>query len=154
MAESLVNKRILGIDYGKRFVGVAISDPLNVTALPHSVIERPRPNKQRRLIAALKEICDDNSISCVVVGLPKNLDGSENERCEYTYEFCKLLHKRIDLPIYLWDERLTTIEADNALMEMNVKDVKAHSDEVAATLILQDFLAAIKNNGVKEPYLG
>ena len=155
MEESTLNNRILGIDYGKKYVGVAMSDPLLVTAQPLCTIERINPRKQRKLLAELSGICSRHEAGSVVIGLPKNLDGTENIRCEFTYEFAELLFKRIDIPIYLWDERLTTKASDKELEFLGVsgKNRKSYSDEMAAVLILQGYLDSIKNNAGIEPYL-
>lgn len=154
MEESLLtNHRILGIDFGKKFVGIAISDSFLVIANSHSTIERKRPDKLRSTLASISSICQEENVNKIVVGLPKNLDGSENERCRFTYEFVEALFNRTNIPIYLWDERLTTVSANSELEFMGVKDKKSKSDELAAAFILQGFLDSIKNGVESTPYI-
>ena len=150
------NSRVLGIDYGKRYVGVAISDPLSITAQGLCTIYRKRADKQRQTLSSLSSICEEYSVSSIVIGLPKNLDGSENERCEHTYDFAALLHKKTGLPIYLWDERLTTVAGDREMDFLGIKnkDKKSHSDELAAMMILQGFMDSNAMGVAKTPYLG
>ncbi len=155
MEKSTLSSRILGIDYGKKYVGVAMSDSLLITAQPLCTIERINPTKQRKLLAKIAEICNEHGVDSIVIGLPKNLDGTENVRCEFTYEFANLLFKRVNIPIYLWDERLTTTASDRELDFLGVADrnKKNFSDEMAAVFILQGYLNSIKNNVDIKPYL-
>lgn len=133
-------KRILGIDYGKRYVGVAISDPLMLTAQGLEIIERSKPNKQRRTLARLAEICMQYDVEEIVIGYPLNMDGGSNERCELTKEFADLLYARTHIRTYLLDERLTTQSSQRALDLLGKKDTKAYIDEMSAMMILQSFL--------------
>ncbi|SDB08104.1 putative holliday junction resolvase [Pseudobutyrivibrio sp. YE44] len=134
--------RILGLDYGTKTVGVAISDPLLLTAQELETITRQRPSALRHTLVRIKEICDEYQVEKIILGYPRNMDDSEGFRCEETLEFKKLLEKRVDIPIELLDERLTTMYADEILEESGVarKDRKKVIDQIAAAIILQDFL--------------
>ncbi len=134
--------RILGLDYGTKTVGVAISDPLLLTAQELETIVRKRPNALRHTLVRIQEICDEYKVEKIILGYPRNMDDSEGFRCEETLEFKKLLEKRIDIPIELLDERLTTVYADEILEESGVakKDRKKVIDQIAAAIILQDYL--------------
>ena len=134
--------RILGLDYGTKTVGVAISDPLLLTAQELETIVRKRPNALRHTLVRSQEICDEYKVEKIILGYPRNMDDSEGFRCEETLEFKKLLEKRVDIPIELVDERLTTMYADEILEESGVakKDRKKVIDQIAAAIILQDYL--------------
>ena len=134
--------RILGLDYGTKTVGVAISDPLLLTAQELETIVRKRPNALRHTLVRIQEICDEYKVEKIILGYPRNMDDSEGFRCEETLEFKKLLEKRVDIPIELLDERLTTVYADEILEESGVakKDRKKVIDQIAAAIILQDYL--------------
>lgn len=134
--------RILGLDYGTKTVGVAISDPLLLTAQELETITRQRASALRHTLVRIKEICDEYQVEKIILGYPRNMDDSEGFRCEETLEFKKLLEKRVDIPIELLDERLTTVYADEILEESGVakKDRKKVIDQIAAAIILQDYL--------------
>ncbi|MDC7279655.1 Holliday junction resolvase RuvX [Butyrivibrio fibrisolvens] len=134
--------RILGLDYGTKTVGVAISDPLLLTAQEFETITRERASALRHTLVRIKEICEEYQIEKIVLGYPRNMDDSEGFRCEDTLEFKKLLEKRVTIPIELVDERLTTVYADEILEESGVakKDRKKVIDQIAAAIILQDYL--------------
>lgn len=154
MEESVVTEnRILGIDYGKKYVGLAISDPLLITAQGLETVERKRPDKLRSTIAEIRRVCEVYGVVSIVIGLPKNLDGTENIRCEFTREFADILFEKIGIPIYLWDERLTTVSSDKELEFLGIKNKKSFSDEMAAMMILQGYLDSKKNGVICTPYL-
>ncbi|SES67520.1 MULTISPECIES: Holliday junction resolvase RuvX [Pseudobutyrivibrio] len=134
--------RILGLDYGTKTVGVAISDPLLLTAQELETITRDRASKLRHTLVRIKELCDEYQVSTIVLGYPLNMDDTEGFRCEDTIKFKELLEKRVDIPIVLIDERLTTMYADEILEESGVdkKDRKKFIDQIAAAIILQDYL--------------
>ena len=135
--------RILGLDYGSKTVGVAISDPLLLMAQELETIVRERPNALRHTLVRIKDICHEYEVERIVLGYPLNMDDTEGFRCEDTLEFKQLLEKRIpDIPIVLLDERLTTMMADDILAESGVdkKDRKKYIDQIAAAIILQDYL--------------
>ena len=134
--------RILGLDYGTKTVGVAISDPLLLTAQEFETITRERASALRHTLVRIKEICEEYQVERIILGYPRNMDDSEGFRCEDTLEFKKLLEKRVDIPIELMDERLTTVYADEILEESGVakSERKKYIDQIAAAIILQDYL--------------
>ena len=134
--------RLLGLDYGERTVGVAVSDPLGLGATGVEVIRRKKPSKLRRTLSRIGELIEHYNIGGLVVGLPLNIDGTEGIRCERTKEFGRALEQRFLLPVVYWDERLTTVEAYEIMEEAGTDRSKWDScvDEVAAMVILQDYL--------------
>jgi len=134
--------RILGLDYGTKTVGVALSDPLLLTAQEFETITRERASALRHTLVRIKEICEEYDVELIVLGYPRNMDDTEGFRCEDTLKFKGLLEKRVDIPIVLLDERLTTVYADEILEESGVakKDRKKVIDQIAAAIILQDYL--------------
>ena len=136
--------RIMGLDFGSKTVGVAVSDPLGITAQGVEIIRRKSPNKLRQTLARMEELIREYGVEELVLGYPKNMNGTEGERCEKTKEFKELLEKRTGLPVALWDERLTTVAADRAMMEAGLgrMERKEHVDELAAVFILQGYMAA------------
>jgi len=134
--------RIMGLDYGSKTIGVAISDSLGLTAQPFETIERDKENKLRRSLARIAKIVEENNIKEIVVGLPINMNGKSNERVAFTMEFVEKLKKRVDVPIVMQDERLTTVEADEILDESGVKkeNRKQFIDMVAAGIILREYM--------------
>lgn len=142
--------RILGLDFGTKTVGVAVSDELLITAQGVEIIRRKAPTKLRQTLARIDELVGEYGVEKIVLGYPKNMNNTEGERCEKTQEFKEMLEKRTGLEVVLWDERLTTVSADNAMMEMGIRreNRKEYVDEIAAIFILQgylDFLANQKN---------
>ena len=140
--------RILGLDYGSVTVGVAVSDPLGITAQGVETITRPAENKLRRTLARIGELAEAYQAEKIVLGFPKNMNNTVGERGERTLEFQKQLERRTGLPVLLWDERLTTAAADRALMEAGVRreNRKEVIDQMAAVLILQSYLDSVRNN--------
>ena len=141
--------RILGLDYGSKTVGVAVCDPLGITAQGVETITRKEENKLRRTLARIETLIEEYQIESIVLGYPKNMDDSIGERAKKTEEFKAMLERRTGLPVILQDERLTTIAADEILEESGVskKERKKVIDKIAATIILQDFMS---NRGEKE----
>ncbi|RKI41380.1 Holliday junction resolvase RuvX [bacterium D16-51] len=140
--------RIMGLDYGAKTVGVAVSDELLLTAQPVETIKRDRETKLRKTLARIEELMEEYDVEKVVVGLPKKLNNEEGERCEKTREFAQMVHQRSGLEVIFWDERLTTVLADAALAEGSValKDRKEYIDKIAASLILKSYLESIAGN--------
>ncbi|MBQ2643161.1 MAG: Holliday junction resolvase RuvX [Eubacterium sp.] len=136
--------RILGLDFGSKTVGVAITDPLGLTAQGLEVIRRDRPNKLRKTIARIEEIIGEYEVGKIVMGMPLNMDGTEGERAELTKEFAEKLKKRCELDIEFQDERLTTVEAYEIMEQTGTKNKEDIVDEVAAVVILEDYMAANK----------
>ena len=142
-----MKERIMGLDYGSKTIGVAISDALGLTAQLLETIERSGENKLRRSLARIAEIVREKDIKKIVVGLPINMDGRSGERAALTLEFVEKLKLRVDIPIVMQDERLTTVEADEILDESGVKkqDRKQFIDQIAAGIILKEYME--KENG-------
>ena len=134
--------RILGLDFGSKTVGVAVSDALLLTAQGVEIIRRQSPNKLRQTLARIEEIIKEYEVDRIVLGYPKNMNNTEGDRCEKTTEFKEMLERRTGLSVILWDERLTTVAADNYMMESGVRreDRKKYVDEIAAIFILQGYL--------------
>ena len=139
--------RILGLDFGTKTVGVAVSDPLLITAQGVEIVRRKAPNKLRQTLARIDEIIQEYEVEKIVLGYPKNMNNTEGERCERTKEFKEMLEKRTGLEVILWDERLTTVAADNSMMEMGIRreNRKDYVDEIAAIFILQGYLDYLAN---------
>ena len=139
--------RILGLDYGSKTVGVAVSDPLGLTAQRVETIWRKQENKLRRTLARIEELAAEYGVERIVVGLPKNMNNTMGERAEKTLEFREMLEKRTGLPIVMWDERLTTAAAERTLIEAGVRreNRKEYLDSMAAVLILQGYLDSLSN---------
>ena len=134
--------RILGLDVGQKTVGVAISDPLGFTAQGITTIRRTKKSQD---ILEVKKICDEYSVEKIVIGLPKNMDGSIGFAGEKIKEFSEALKEVIDLEIIFWDERLTTVAAHRAMIEADLSRSKRKKivDKVASTYILQGYLDLI-----------
>ena len=139
--------RVIGLDYGTKTVGVAISDELLITAQPLLTIERERANKLRKTVAKIEEIISEYNVEEIVLGYPKNMNNTLGERAAATDEFREMLERRTGLPVILVDERLTTIEADRILEETGVvaSGRKEYIDKMVAAIILQNYLDMKKN---------
>lgn len=139
--------RIIGLDFGSKTVGVAVSDALGITAQGVEIIRRESPKKLRRTLARIEELIGEYEATKIVLGYPKNMNNTEGDRCEKTLEFKEMLERRTDLPVILWDERLTTVSADRAMIEGGIRreDRKHYVDKLAAVFILQGYLDSIKN---------
>lgn len=141
--------RILGLDYGSKTVGVAVSDPMLVTAQGVETITRKEENKLRQTLARIEEICKEYEVDRIVLGYPKNMNNTIGERAERTEEFKAMLERRTGIPVILWDERLTTISAERVLMEFGVRreNRKEYIDKIAAVFILQGYLDSLMMGG-------
>lgn len=139
--------RVIGLDYGSKTVGVALSDELMLTAQPLTTIHRDRPTKLRQTLAQIEQIIEQYDVDRIVVGWPKKLDNEEGERCEKTKEFGDMLENRTGLEIIYQDERLTTAQADGVLEQGGIcKDKrKQYIDKMAASLILQNYLDTLSH---------
>ena len=139
------NMRILGLDYGSKTVGVAVSDPLGLTAQKVETIWRKQENKLRRTLARIEELIAEYEVEKIVLGFPKNMNNTVGERAEKALEFGEMLKKRTGLEIIMWDERLTTVEADRTLIEAGVRreNRKQYLDGIAAVFILQGYLDSL-----------
>lgn len=141
--------RILGLDFGTKTVGVAVSDELLITAQAVETIWREKPAKLRQTLARIDELVNHYGVEKIVLGLPKNMNDTEGERCEKTREFKDLLEKRTGLEVILWDERLTTVAANEAMIEMGIRreNRKEYIDQIAAIFILQEYLDYLSKQG-------
>ena len=137
--------RIMGLDYGSKTVGVAISDSLLLTAQGIETIERKEENKLRKTLARIEALIKEYEVERIVLGLPLNMNDTIGERAERTLEFKAMLERRTDLEVVMWDERLTTVEAEQILIESNVRreDRKKYIDKIAAGFILQGYLDSL-----------
>ncbi len=138
--------RIMGLDFGSRTVGVSVCDPLGFTAQGVETITRKEENKLRRTCQRIESLIKEYEITSIVLGYPKNMDDSIGERARKTEEFKDMLERRTGLSVILWDERLTTIEADGILEESGVprEERKKVIDQVAAGIILQSYLNSLE----------
>ena len=136
--------RILGLDFGTKTTGVAVSDPLGFTAQGLEIIRRTDSYNLNPTINRIKEICEEYKVEKIVLGFPKNMNNTEGERCQHTLVFKKKLEQALALPVDLWDERLTTMEAENVLLAADVSRGRRKQviDKLAAVLILQNYLQA------------
>lgn len=137
--------RVMGLDYGSKTVGVAICDPLGITAQGIETIQRKEENKLRQTLARIEALAKEYEVEKIVLGFPKNMNNTLGERAEKTIEFKAMLERRTQLPVVLWDERLTTVEAERTLMESNVRreERKKYVDKIAAVFILQGYLDSL-----------
>ena len=140
--------RIMGLDFGSKTVGVAVSDPLLITAQGLEIIRRKDENKLRQTLARIEELIVAYEVSEIVLGFPKNMNDSIGPRAEISLEFKDKLERRTGLPVVMWDERLTTVAADRTMMEAGVRreNRKEYVDKIAATLILQGYLDYLSNS--------
>ena len=136
----------MGLDYGARTVGVAISDELLMTAQAKEIIRRKDENKLRRTLARIEELIQEYDIREIVLGLPLHMDSSVGVRAEISMEFRDKIERRTGIPVTLQDERLTTVEADEIMDELGIrgKERKDYVDMIAAKVILEDYLNARK----------
>ncbi|MCI8495133.1 MAG: Holliday junction resolvase RuvX [Lachnospiraceae bacterium] len=141
--------RIMGLDFGSKTVGVAVSDSLLMTAQGVETIQRKSPGKLRQTLARIEALIEEYQVDRIVLGFPKNMNNTEGERCQKTMEFQQMVERRSGLPVVLWDERLTTVAADRVLMERGVRreNRKSYVDQIAAVFILQGYLDALAFQG-------
>lgn len=140
--------RIMGLDYGAKTVGVAISDEMLLTAQPVETIKRERAGKLRQTLARIETLMKEYDVEKVVIGLPKKLNNEEGDRCDKTREFGDMVERRSGLEVVYQDERLTTVAADAVLAEGGVRkeNRKEYIDKVAASIILQGYLDSIRKD--------
>ena len=142
---SVITMRIMGLDYGSKTVGVAVSDPLGLTAQGIEIVRRKSENKLRQTLARIEEIAKEYGVEKIVLGFPKHMNNDIGERSEKSLEFKEMLERRTGLPVVMWDERLTTVEADRTMMETGIRreNRKEYVDMIAAVFILQGYLDSI-----------
>lgn len=138
--------RIMGLDFGSKTVGVAISDPLGITAQGIEIIRREQENKLRRTLARIEALVQEYQVTEIVLGYPKNMNNTVGERAEKSLAFKKMLERRTGLPVVMWDERLTTVAANRTLIEGGVRreNRKDYVDMIAAVYILQGYLDSLE----------
>lgn len=144
--------RILGLDFGSRTVGVAVSDPLGITAQGVEIIRRETENKLRKTFQRIEELIREYGVESVVLGFPKHMNNDIGDRAEKTAAFRDRLIQRTGLPVVLWDERLTTVMADRAMNEAGIRgeERKQIVDKLAAVFILQSYLDYLSNQNGKD----
>ena len=149
--------RVMGLDYGSKTVGVAVSDSLLLTAQGVEIVRREKEDKLRQTLARLEEIIKEYKLKddFILLGaktnpypymkMAKNMNNTEGIRCEKTKAFAQMLERRTKLPVILWDERLTTVEADRTMKEGGIRreNRKQYVDKLAAVFILQGYLDSI-----------
>jgi len=143
--ETAQPSRLLGLDFGTKTIGLAVSDPLGITAQGLPTLRR----KNKRMdLEALSTVIGEYGVVEIVIGLPLRMSGAEGTMAEKVHEFVAVLRKRFELPIHLWDERLTSAEANRVLRssEMSIKRRGEVVDQLAAVLILQSFMEARRSH--------
>lgn len=137
--------RVMGLDYGTKTVGVAVSDALGLTAQGIETIERKEENKLRRTCARIEELIREYEVEKIILGFPKHMNNDIGERAEKSLEFKEMLVRRTGLPVVMWDERLTTVSAERTLIESHVRreNRKKYIDKIAAVFILQGYLDSL-----------
>ena len=137
--------RIMGLDYGTKTVGVAISDALKITAQGIETIQRKEENKLRKTCARIEQLIKEYEVEKIVLGFPKHMNNDVGERAQKTLSFKEMLERRTGLEVDLWDERLTTVAAEQTLIESGVRreNRKQYVDKIAAVFILQGYLDSI-----------
>lgn len=139
--------RILGLDYGSKTVGVAVSDALGWTAQSLETITRKEENKLRKTLARIEALVKEYEVEKIVLGYPKHMNNEQGDRCAKTESFREMLERRTGLPVILQDERMSTVSAERILMEGGVRreNRKEHIDKMAAAFILQTYLDRISH---------
>ena len=137
--------RIMGLDYGTKTVGVAVSDPLGITAQAVETVTRKDENKLRKTLARIESLATEYGVEKFVIGFPKHMNNDIGERAQKSLEFRDMLVRRTGLEVIMWDERLTTVEANRTLMEASVRreNRKQYLDQLAAVFILQGYLDSL-----------
>ena len=132
----------MGLDFGSKTVGVAVSDPLFLAASPVEIIRRDHPSKLRKTLARIEALILEYDVGKIILGNPLMLSGDEGERVRLTNEFADSLRRRTGLEVIMEDERLTTVEADEIMDEAGVpkNEHKKYVDMIAAQLILQSYM--------------
>ncbi len=140
--------RILGLDYGSRTVGAAVTDPLGLCAHGLEIIRRKEEGHLRGTLRRIEELICEYGAEAIVLGYPLNMDGTAGERAHLTEAFKETLERRTGLPVYLCDERLTTLEAEDIMLERGIRreDFHEHVDRIAAAVILEDWLNNDENS--------
>ena len=130
--------RIMGLDYGTKTVGVAVSDPLGITAQAVETVTRKDENKLRKTLARIESLATEYGVEKFVIGFPKHMNNDIGERAEKALEFGEMLKRRTSIEIVMWDERLTTVEAERTLMESGVRQEnrKQYVDQISGCIYI------------------
>lgn len=138
------NRRLLGIDLGTKTIGLALSDVRRTIASAYKTLTRSKFSKDALI---LKNICSEHQIVGVVIGLPKNMNGSEGPRAQSSKDFARNFNKLTELPVLIWDERLSTMQAEKMLISADLSRARRSQviDKLAATIILQSALDFMRN---------
>ena len=138
--------RIMGLDYGSKTVCVAISDSLGMTAQGIETICRKEENKLRKTCARIEALIEEYQVERIVLGLPKHMNNEIGDRAKLSIEFGEMLRRRTGLEVVMWDERLSSVEAERVLIESKVRreNRKQYIDKIAAVFILQGYLDSIR----------
>lgn len=152
MAAEIKYTRIMGLDFGSKTVGVAVSDGLGITAQGVEIVRRTSENKLRQTLARIEALIGEYGITQIVLGFPKNMNNTIGDRAEKSLAFKEMLERRTGLPVVMWDERLTTVSANRVLMEAGVRreNRKDYVDQIAAVYILQGYLDSLAIQKQKE----
>ena len=134
--------RLMGLDLGERRIGVAVSDPGRVLARGIEVIERRSVEKD---LAAIARLAEEYEVEAIVVGYPRRLNGTAGEEAKKAEAFAAQIEAHLELPVILWDERLSTVRAARAVAEGGKRKRRLGIDAVAAVVILQDYLDSLKS---------
>ena len=139
--------RILGLDYGSKTVGVAVSDAMGWTAQSLETITRKEENKLRKTLARIEALIQEYQVEKIVLGYPKHMNNEQGDRCAKTESFKEMLERRTGLPVIFQDERMSTVSAERILMEGGVRreNRKEYIDKMAAAFILQTYLDRLSN---------
>lgn len=131
--------RVMGLDVGEKTIGVALSDELGMTAQPYQTIKRRGETQDLR---AIRSILEERGVSAVIVGLPKNMDGTLGVQAHRVVAFARKIQSELNVPVVHWDERLSTVAAERVLIQADMSRAKRkkHVDKLAAALILQGYL--------------
>lgn len=144
--------RIMGLDYGSRTMGVAMSDELGVIAQGVEIIRRDSEKKIRKTLIRIDALIAEYNVEKIVLGFPKNMNNTLGDRAEKTLELKDDLERRTGLEVILWDERLSTVSANKAMMEAKVRreEREKYVDSIAAAIILQGYLDFAANSQKEE----
>lgn len=142
----------MGLDFGKKTCGVAISDSLLITAQPKEIIRRDRENKLRKTFVRIEQLIEEYDVGLIVLGLPLNMDDTQGERARKTLEFQDSLHRRTGLPVVMSDERLTSVEAEEIMQKQGIPREKYHDyvDMIAANIILSEYMEKMREQEKKQ----
>lgn len=143
--------RVMGLDYGSKTMGVAISDELMMIATGLEIIRRDSEKKIRKTLIRIDELIAEYNIGKIVLGLPKNMNNTLGERAEKSLELKETLERRTGLEVIMWDERLSTVSAHKAMMEAGIRreDRGNYVDSIAATIILQGYLDSVAGSAAE-----